>query len=151
MEPAPTCLRTSSSVLLTFSLNSGRGKPGSCDSCAIFSSRVICCRRLLALSRTCWSVSEFVDDACPAACPRWATVANSVIREYIAQRSAIRFPIPFPPFPQRTAASIYLPDRGRTAAEHATSLDSLHCANISNPPTRSSNRGTFRRRDHPED
>src|ERR1700685_2543686 len=60
MEPAPFCLRTSSMGSLTFSLNSGPGWPGSCESWAIFSSRVICWRRAAALSWTWDSDNGFV-------------------------------------------------------------------------------------------
>ena len=49
MEPAPNCLRTSSIGCFTFSLNSATSIPGSCDSCAIFSSRVIWRNKFVAL------------------------------------------------------------------------------------------------------
>jgi len=61
IEPAPRCLRISSIGCLMFSWNSGAGRPGSCESCAIFSSRVIRRSRLVALSRIWESVSELAE------------------------------------------------------------------------------------------
>src|SRR5215467_4578135 len=75
-DPAPYLLITSSG-LPTCCRNSGIGKPGSCESWAIFSSMVICFRRSFALGRA-WADSVDVQS--------WKTSHKTIRNENSRER-----------------------------------------------------------------
>jgi hypothetical protein len=131
IEPAPRCLRISSIDCLMFSWNSGAGRPGSCDSCAIFSSRVICRSRRVALSRIWASVSElaegalapvvFAEPVCPASRTDGLKEIANAIQKY-AQPLKIPGGLKLPP--SASAATPF-------SCEYILALDLARCSGFS--------------------